>query len=296
SGMPVVLIESDRERLSDEKTHVKSFDWDELKTAYNGRSVRARGMATSGNETYEPPFRGSIVISQNNDVNASVPILQRIVHLHFDKAGQNPTTRAAAMSLESMPVESVSGFILAATKREAKIMNTILERTEYRERQLQQVPKVRTMRIAKNHGQLLALADALRHVVRLTDEQFEAIECQVIDMAIEREEAISADHPLVQEFWEAYEYLNGADDTAARLNHSRDPQFISINLNHFVQVATEARQQIPPIRDLKKVLKSSKRHKFDGIRVVNSAIRSQAAGLNTTSPSVRCWVFQKGAV
>lgn len=59
ANLPVVLIESDRERMSNEKSpHVKGFDWDELKTAYNGRSVRARGMATSGNETYEPPFRG----------------------------------------------------------------------------------------------------------------------------------------------------------------------------------------------------------------------------------------------
>lgn len=295
SGLPVVLIESDRERLSDEKTHVKSFDWDELKTAYNGRSVRARGMATSGNETYEPPFRGSIVISQNNEVNASVPILQRIVHLHFDKSGQTPRTREAAGALESMPMESVSGFVLAATKREGKIMSTVLERTPYRERQLQQIPKIKTMRIAKNHGQLMALADALRHVVRLTDEQFEAVEQQIISMAIEREEAISADHPLVQEFWEAYDYLNGIDELDQRLNHSRDPQYIAINLNHFVQVATEARQQIPPIRDLKKVLKASKRHKFDGIRVVNSAIRAQLSGPSTISTSVRCWVFVKGS-
>ena len=35
AGLPVVLIESDRETLGDEKSHVKSFDWDELKTAYN---------------------------------------------------------------------------------------------------------------------------------------------------------------------------------------------------------------------------------------------------------------------
>lgn len=294
SGMPVVLIESDRERLSDEKSHVKSFDWDELKTAYNGRSVRARGMATSGNETYEPPFRGSIVISQNNEVNASIPILQRIVHLHFDRSGQTARSREAAMALESTPVESVSGFILASTKREAQILATVFERTPYRERQLQQIPQIKTMRIAKNHGQLLALADAMRHVVRLTDEQFAALEQQIIDMAIEREEAISADHPLVQEFWEAYEYLNGSEDADPRLNHSRDPQTIAINLNHFIQVATEHRQQIPPIRDLKKLLKASKRHKFEGLRVVNSAIRERAPGLINVSPSVKCWVFNKG--
>jgi len=294
SGLPVVLIESDRERMSDEKNHVRSFDWDELKTAYNGRSVRARGMATSGNETYEPPFRGAIVISQNNEVSASVPILQRIVHLHFDRSGQSGRTRAAAMALESTPVEAVSGFILAAAKRERQILTTVFERTPYRERQLQQIPQIKTMRVAKNHGQLLALADALRHVVRINDEQFAALEQQIILMAIEREEAINADHPLVQEFWEAYEYLNGADAAQPRLNHSRDPQTIAINLNHFIQVATEHRQQIPPVRDLKKLLKASKRHKFDAIRVVNSVIRDRLSNPASVSTSVKCWVFSKG--
>lgn len=294
SGMPVVLIESDRDRLSDEKSHTKTFDWDELKTAYNGRSVRARGMATSGNETYEPPFRGAIVISQNAEISASVPVLQRVVHLHFTKDGQTAETREIANSLESTPVEEVSGFVLAATTREAKILQTVFERTPIRERQLQQTPGVKTMRLAKNHGQLLALADALRHVVRLTDEQFAALEQQIIRMTIEREEAISADHTLVQEFWEAYEYLNGFDSADPQLNHSRDDQFIAVNLNHFVQVATEKRQQIPPLRDLKKLLKTSRRHKFHGIRVVNSAIRDKLSNPSSVSTSVKCWVFVKG--
>jgi len=59
----VALIESDRERVDGEKSHVKSLDWNELKTAYNGRPIRACGMNTGGNETYEPPFRGAIVTS-----------------------------------------------------------------------------------------------------------------------------------------------------------------------------------------------------------------------------------------
>jgi len=290
SNLPMVLIESDRERLSDDRTHARSFDWDELKTAYNGRSVRARGMATSGNETYEPPFRGAIVISQNNEVNASVPILQRIVHLHFDRTGQNATSRQAAIALESTPLEAVSGFILKAARRQAQILQTVFTRAPVRERQLQQHPNIKTMRIAKNHGQLLALADALRLVVRLTDEQHAAIEAQIVAMAIEREETISADHPLVQDFWEAYEYLNG-DDIRPSLNHARDEQLIAINLNHFVQVAADHRQQIPALGDLKKLLKTSKRYTFEGVRVVNSKIREIALDRCT---SVKCWVFRKG--
>ena len=125
----MVLIESDRERLGEEKSHVKSFDWDELKTAYNGRSIRSRGVANGGNETYEPPFRGSIVISQNNEVNASEAILSRIVHINIDRAGQNAKTLAAAVALETTPTSDVSGFILAATKREAKVLETVFRAT-----------------------------------------------------------------------------------------------------------------------------------------------------------------------
>ncbi|QDQ87636.1 bifunctional DNA primase/helicase [Alcaligenaceae bacterium SJ-26] len=294
SGLPVVLIEGDRERLGDEKSHVKSFDWDELKTAYNGRSVRARGMATSGNETYEPPFRGTVVISQNNEVAASDAVMQRIVHLYFDKSHHTPKTKEAADALNALKTKDVSGFILAATKREAQIMKTVEERTPYRERQLLQMPEMRSTRLAKNHAQMLALADALRLVVKLDDEQFQALTDQFMQMALERQQAINTDHPLVQEFWEAYEYLNGPDPVSPKLNHSRDPELIAINLNHFIQEAAEKKQQIPAIRDLKKVLKTSRRNKFVDRRVVNSLLRENASLASGSSTSVSCWVFEKG--
>ncbi|MFX7636668.1 hypothetical protein ABTJ61_19295, partial [Acinetobacter baumannii] len=68
-NLPVVLIESEREQK--EGAPVKHFDWDELKTAYNGRSVRSTGVKNNGNDTREPPFRGALLIAQNNAVNAS---------------------------------------------------------------------------------------------------------------------------------------------------------------------------------------------------------------------------------
>jgi hypothetical protein len=79
-------------------------------------------------------------------------------------------------------------------------------------------------------------------------------------MALERQEAINDDHPMVREFWEAFDYLDGDDHP--KLNHSHDPALIAVNLNHFVQVAADRRQQIPLLRDLKAVLRNSKRRKF----------------------------------
>jgi hypothetical protein len=40
-------------------------------------------MKTSGNETYEPPFRGTIVISQNAALVGHEAIVTRICKLHF---------------------------------------------------------------------------------------------------------------------------------------------------------------------------------------------------------------------
>jgi hypothetical protein len=45
-NLPIVLMEGDR----DEGSHAKKFDFDELKSLYNGRSPRAIGIKNSGNE------------------------------------------------------------------------------------------------------------------------------------------------------------------------------------------------------------------------------------------------------
>ncbi|MBR7777395.1 toprim domain-containing protein [Undibacterium rugosum] len=291
SCLPVVLIESDRERMGDEKSHIKSFDWDELKTAYNGRSTRARGMATGGNETYEPPFRGAIVISQNNPVNASEAILSRIVHLYFDRSTQTAESGEAADQLKYMSVENVSGFILAATKREKAIMEMISAKTPIYLKELRQSPHVKMPRLAETHAQMLAIADALGLVIKLTEQQSSALKQQITEMAAERQQVINNDHVLVQEFWEAFDYLDNGDMSI--LNHSRDKDLIAVNLNHFLQVATERRQQVPPLRDLKKVLKTSSRRKFIDVKVVNSCIRGTQSPLATPSTAVKCWVFQR---
>ncbi|MER2603033.1 MAG: toprim domain-containing protein, partial [Candidatus Competibacter phosphatis] len=61
ANLPIVLIESDRDGGEGDKIKQKSFDWDELTTAFNGRSVRSTGVKNGGNDTRKPPFRGAIV-------------------------------------------------------------------------------------------------------------------------------------------------------------------------------------------------------------------------------------------
>jgi hypothetical protein len=284
-NLPVVLIESEREKTDGSQT--KQYDWDELKTAYNGRSVRSTGVKNNGNDTREPPFRGAVVIGQNHAVNASEPILQRLVHIAMTKDGQTPQTKLLVEKLERMPVDRVSGFLVKATMMESKVMETVREKGPKYEQQLLALPEIRTVRIAKNHAQLHALVDALVHVVPLKKHQVDAAHDEIQCMAKERQLAINADHPIVVEFWELYEYLNS---TAGGLNHSRNDGLIAVNLNDFAKEAAEKRQKVPDLTELKRHLKTSKCPKFvETNRNVCSAWDTDAANKPKT---VRCWIFQ----
>lgn len=296
SNLPVVLIEGDRQ----EDAKKGGFDWDELKTAYNGRSTRARGMKDGGNATYEPPFRGAVVISQNAEVSASEAVLSRIVHLYFERAGQSPATRAAAEALERTPIEQVSGFILRAAKAEPDVMARFAELAPAMEQTLGGIDGIRNTRVIKNHAQIMALVECMRDVALVSESMIDAAHEELIKMARARQEAISADHPFVAEFWELIEYLEGDELDGSEpglLNHARGDGTIAISLPHFEQVCADRKLKHPPLPDLKRVLKTSRRFKFIGIRSVNSAInaRFNARRGDESAPrpaTVKCWVFQ----
>jgi GTPase SAR1 family protein len=300
SNMPIVLIESDRETKAGNTAHVKSFDWDELKDAYNGNSIRTTGVKTGGNETYDPPFRASIVISQNNQVQASQAIMERIAHMTFDTKGFTPASYESAKTLEKVEISTVSGFMLAALKREAEVMEIVTTQTDGHIQYLLSQDGIHKPRIAKNHAQVMALASALRLVVRLTDEQFAQVRAQIVTMARERQQSINADHPLVQEFWEAFDYLDSLGthtatgfDHRSTLNHSRDDQTLAVNLNEFVEKAALHRQQIPVLAELKKVLRTSKTRRFVDIKSVNSGIKVRTVDAMEVAKTVHCWVFER---
>jgi len=258
--------------------------------------VRAIGVKNGGNETREPPFRGAIVISQNAQVSASEAVLQRLLqrllHLHFDRAAQTPQTKRHAEELERMPVDAVSGFLLAAILREADVMKTVTEATPQYEQQLQALGEIRSMRIAKNHAQLMALVDALGLVVPLTHERIDAVRETLVEMAISRQRAINADHPVVQEFWDMFEYLDG-DVDEPRLNHSFDEKLIAVNLNHFATVAADRRQTTPPLADLKRYLRTSRSRRFIEVKTVKSALRGRDPANRALPATVKCWVFER---
>ena len=284
-NLPMVMIEADRSN-GNERMNVKQFDWDELKTLYNGRIGRARGQKSPGNETYEPPFRGTVVISQNAVVDASDAVLQRIVHINLDKSGHSAEGGRSGKALETWPVEQVSGFILAALRREKAIMETLSAFTPGYETVLKTHPDLKSVRICKNHAQIMALVDALEHVTPITAEQKRLTLDTLLHMATARQQAISADHPMVTEFWEKFDHLNDTD-LGEKLNHSRDDALIAVSLPEFQSRASQHGLQVPEYSDLKRLLPESRTRKFVAYRAVNSGLRI-VEGRGVT---VKCWVF-----
>lgn len=300
ANLPVVLIESERE--SDAKRGM--FDFDELKALYNGRGLRTRGMKTSGNETYDPPFRGAVVISQNAAVNASEAIQSRICHITLTCAGHTPRSLESAKYLERVDVEAVSGFILRACLAEQAVMAKFGELAPACEKMLGSMDGIRSGRIAKNHGHLMALVTCLADVVPISDLMLSEANELIVSMARERQLAVTADHPFVAQFWEIYDLIEeapAADDdgsTPTVLNHHSDPKLIAINLPHFEEVCNTRRISCPPLLELKRLLKTSRRHKFvEAGVVVSSRIharknRIRSAETPALPMSVRCWVFE----
>lgn len=292
-NMPVVLIESDR---GDDKGHAKNFDWDELKTAYNGRSTRSRGVKNNGNETYEPPFRGAVVISQNAPVAASEAILSRIVHVYVDKSNHTPKGKAAGDRLASMEIESISGFLVKAITHEDKILETFTKQTKHYQKIIGEMREIKQVRIIENHAQIMALLDCLALIVPVTEQMIEACRDEICEMAKARQMALEADHPDVQTFWETYDYLCGEDD--GRLNHTASKGEIAVNLNQIMEYAANKKQQLPHIGDLKKLLKTSRKRKFiEANRTISSVAnrefnRDVVSSVDKRPSTVRCWIFK----
>ncbi len=294
SNMPVVLIEGDRNEP--DRAHARSFDWDELKDFYGGGNLRTRGVKNSGNDTSEPLFRGSIVISQNADVNASEAILTRIVKLAFKRPDVTDESRHAARTLNMTPIKNLSHFAVKAAQAEGKIMEVVEERAQQYEARLQEKGEVSNQRIIKNHAQIMAFVDALGTVTPISSEQRRKTILALEGMTLQRQSAISADHPLVAEFWEIYEYLESTSEEPV-LNHSSKPEVIAINLNEMAELAAEYRQRLPDLRLLRPLLKQSVRHTFvDANKPIHSTIRAaknMLPGSRQKPVTLKCWTFNK---
>ncbi len=284
SNLPIVIIESDRDSgISDSKQ--RQFNFDECKPFYNGRGTGTLGVARRNNDVDESLFQASLIISQNAEVDGSEALLQRIVHCHADKSHHRTGTREIARSFERKTSEDVSGFLKAALKNEKIILETYFQAFDRIEQQFS--PLLRNERIAKNYAQVAACGAALKVLFpSFNDQNSHDLQNYLLKRAVSREERLAADHPMIEQFWETYRYLNSETNTVieSSLNHSNNPDLIAINLNHFIQRCRENGQESPDMKILKKLLPHSKKHEL--------IERSRPMKSRLNDKTVRCWIFK----
>ncbi len=283
SNLPVVFLEGDSR---DDATHGKKFEWEELKSLYNGGATRTRGVKTGGMETFEPQFRGSIVIAQNNTVNATPAVMERIMGLHFDKSRFSPATQLAAEKLEQLHEEDLSGFIIHMLRREDEFLKIWRDcYPRYRD-ELQSITGVKNVRLLRNHAQLAAALTAMRCILPVSDGLHRAGLEFIADMTRQRQLVTSSEHPVVEKFWHIFDYLIEIepDNIERSLNNSRKADAeIAVNLPQFFERCRSHGQNPPSEDDLRRQLKASKARKFIGQKSVNSP----------SGKFFHCWVFQR---
>lgn len=292
SNLPVGLIESGRD---EEKRHNAKFDPAELLTLFNGRSPRVLGAKSSGTETIEPPFLGSIYLMQNEPIDAIQAVLERIMSFRIDKGLRTDLTRAAARRIAAADVKDVSGFIVHVTRQAEAWLKSFFDRSAHHDNAMRaRVKDLHNDRIIQNHSQLAAAVELLGMLIpekQLPREWLKSTIRMVDQIALERQQTSGGDHPIVARFWEMVDHLIAAESEdkwaeGNSLNQSCKPEeFIAISLVEFERRARMNNLTPPTDADLKKHLKGSRSRKFVKSGTVT----------NPAKRSTHCWVFARAA-
>lgn len=288
SNLPVVLIESDRDR-GDKTSKVRQFNFDEFKDFFNGRATGTLGVARRNNDVEEHLFKASLIISQNAEVDGSPATLERIVHCHADKKHHNlggEKTREIAKWFERQTTESVSGFLAKALKNEKKILKKYFKSFKENEIYFDQ-PEINNDRIIKNHAQIASCGEALSIIFpQMTQEIYDGFKRYLLGRAVSRKSRLAQDHPLVDKFWDIYEYIEHDSNDETSINHSKQPNQIAINFNQFRDKAYSYGQEPIDLTMLKKHLNiGCKRHKL--------VEKNKAMWVARSQKTIKCWVFEK---
>ncbi|ENU92524.1 hypothetical protein F971_01506 [Acinetobacter vivianii] len=289
SNLPVVLIESDRE--GDKGT--KQFDWDSLKTLFDGGSLGAQGVKSGGNETYEPPFAGTLIISQNAEVLSTEAVMGRIVQTKFYKSQLTKNGLYASRRLSKYETDDVSQFMLECLSKEKVIFESYCTNLEKYDAFLHQEEfNIQVSRIVHNHAQLMALFDAMcAHVLDVPEDLQAAVKAEFLRMAQSRDKVLKSDPVIVQNFWNTIEEMEDSikklENHESVVNHSSKSDIFAINFAHLYKVAGDYRYSLPDMSEIQAALRHSLTYRFVE---ANKAIQSKL-----TNSTKRCWIFEKPA-
>lgn len=287
AGLPLVLMEGDR---GESKHQKQTFDLNEAKGLYNGRGMRATGVRNGGNETKEPPFRGSLIIAQNAPVESERAVMERIIRVHWDKSHFSTSGFHALDRLRSLDMEHINGFMTACVTQEQRFLDKYQEGYKAALQKLDKLEGLGNQRIRHNHAQIMAAAHALKAsgvLAGLLASDLEQLDAYLVQCCTDRHQCLEADSPLLAEFWDMYHYLEDETSVAGcRVNHSRDPARLAINLNRFQEAMMEAKQRPLDLVQIRRELKQSKRYPFIEYEAIYSAI---------TNKTTKCFIFSNKA-
>ena len=294
ANLPVVLIESDRDEIKDSKRiHQSKFDFEELKTLYNGRPARTTGVKNSGVDTNDPAFRGGIVISQNASVSGTKALMSRIVHAHITKDKFTLQSTRLAHELSQMTSAQMGGWMDTALRLEPHLMDLYQERFEKIAGIFAKMGQAQNIdhRLIKCHSQVVAWSQCLPQLFKnhWNEGWTQALEQQIWQRCVIRQQKhMQANDPTVTTFWEIYELINNNSyDNKERLNHSSKDDRIAINLQHFFREARQYGADQPDTQRLKELLPHCQTHPYLGQQNIRSKILNKKV--------VHCWVFQSPA-
>jgi len=299
SNLPVVFLESDRESVDGDGRSARTpnqVNWDVYKkcTDLNG-VISSRGVKNNGLDSADLIFRGAIVITQNATVQASPPMLSRIVHFHCTTAHKKQENKGIAKRFTQLKAKQLGGYLRLVLANEKAYLKALFDAYPKHVDELRQRGGLTSDRITNFHAQVMASTTALKVLFpQLDDKQLNPLYDHMHERALDRQGRLASDHPVIDEFWEAFIYLNGGvievhkpDGSKEvikqpRYNHSKEKGLVAISLNEFQQACVEKHQKIAPLHVLRSMLKDSKRYPFIGLKKYRSCL---------TQTSINCWLF-----
>ncbi len=293
SGMPVVFNETDNEKTAEDR-HSKKFNWDEIKDLFDGEFGRVTGVKSQDNRNRKPTFKAGLMNVQNIPIQASEAIMTRIVHLQFDRSHHTPAGKLSSDRLNALPVLDVSGFMLASVQKAAAVLEQFNRSFVRHKKMLQSNPAIKLQRIIENHAKIMAFADCLPLVLPVHGATVAEIQTALVGMAETRQESLNEDHPLVQQFWANFDYINSkplwsseSEPVIAEnvINHSMNPDDeIAVNLEHFRQRCSDLNLELIDTKQLRRYLPTSRARAY----MRNEPIRSRLE-----RRTIRCWIFKR---
>lgn len=301
SNMPVVFNETDNEDVA-ENNHARKFNWEEMKDLADGRIGRVTGQKTQDNATRQPDFKGALMAVQNPEIVASEAINSRFIRVPFDLSHHSTAGKIASNALKMLPIEDVSGWMLHSIIKAEAVLERFEAAYKIHFQTLHNNGAIKQPRIVVCHAQIMALVECLKLVAPLSDELVKKAHFTIAEMALERQSSLDEDHPVVQQFWANFDYLNtkarlprDADDMQPGaieptvilqhfLNHSNDPDAeICVNLEHFRAECVRHALETADGKDLRRWLPTSRARPYLGNEVIRSRIEKR---------SVRVWRFK----